>query len=187
MRSIRRQPGSSIASRSAPVATRATDANRLSSPVPAGAIVAAMPYAPTEIAAALGRVPLFAGISAESMARLAAVTGEQDFEPGHFIVLPGPGGNRAVRDRRRFREGDARLGRARCAGARTISSVSCRSSTSSRATPVSRQSSRPAASPWPRGTCSISWKPIRSSPRTCSRARRARPSSTASSIATEAL
>lgn len=48
-----------------------------------------MPYAPTEIAAALGRVPLFAGISAELMARLAAVTGEQDFEPGHFIVLQG--------------------------------------------------------------------------------------------------
>jgi CRP-like cAMP-binding protein len=38
---------------------------------------------------ALGSVPLFQGISEESMARLAAVTGEVDFEPGQFIVLQG--------------------------------------------------------------------------------------------------
>jgi CRP-like cAMP-binding protein len=42
-----------------------------------------------EIASALARVPLFEGISAESMARLAAVTGELDFEEGQFIVLQG--------------------------------------------------------------------------------------------------
>jgi len=42
-----------------------------------------------EIAATLARVPLFQGISNESMARLAAVTGELDFEEGQFIVLQG--------------------------------------------------------------------------------------------------
>jgi len=42
-----------------------------------------------EIASALARVPLFQGISAESMAQLAAVTGELDFEEGQFIVLQG--------------------------------------------------------------------------------------------------
>lgn len=42
-----------------------------------------------EIATALGRVPLFQGISAESMARLASVTGELDFEEGQFVVLQG--------------------------------------------------------------------------------------------------
>jgi CRP-like cAMP-binding protein len=42
-----------------------------------------------EIASLLARVPLFQGISAESMSRLAAVTGELDFEAGQFIVLQG--------------------------------------------------------------------------------------------------
>ncbi len=42
-----------------------------------------------EIASALARVPLFQGISAESMAQLASVTGEIDFEEGQFIVLQG--------------------------------------------------------------------------------------------------
>ena len=40
-------------------------------------------------AAALAHVPLFTGISAESMAALAEATGEQDFAPGQFIVRPG--------------------------------------------------------------------------------------------------
>jgi CRP-like cAMP-binding protein len=38
---------------------------------------------------ALASVPLFQGIAEESMTRLAAVTGEVDFEPGQFIVLQG--------------------------------------------------------------------------------------------------
>jgi CRP-like cAMP-binding protein len=42
-----------------------------------------------EVASALARVPLFEGISSESMARLVAVTGELDFEEGQFIVLQG--------------------------------------------------------------------------------------------------
>jgi CRP-like cAMP-binding protein len=42
-----------------------------------------------EIATALARVPLFQGISSESMARLASVTGELDFEEGQFVVLQG--------------------------------------------------------------------------------------------------
>ncbi len=48
-----------------------------------------MPMQPEEVASALARVPLFQGISAESMARLASVTGELDFEEGQFIVLQG--------------------------------------------------------------------------------------------------
>lgn len=40
-------------------------------------------------AGALAAVPLFAGISAESMERLAAVAGEQDFAGGQFIVRQG--------------------------------------------------------------------------------------------------
>ena len=40
-------------------------------------------------AGALAGVPLFAGISADSMERLAAVTGEQDFAVGQFIVRQG--------------------------------------------------------------------------------------------------
>ena len=42
-----------------------------------------------EKAGALARVPLFSGISFESMTRLAAVTGEQDFAAGQFIVRQG--------------------------------------------------------------------------------------------------
>ncbi|MEO6351188.1 MAG: cyclic nucleotide-binding domain-containing protein [Candidatus Limnocylindrales bacterium] len=38
---------------------------------------------------ALSSVTLFQGVSDESMARLAAVTGEVEFEPGQFIVLQG--------------------------------------------------------------------------------------------------
>ena len=37
----------------------------------------------------LGEVPLFAGISAESMKRLADVAGEQEFAAGQFIVRQG--------------------------------------------------------------------------------------------------
>ena len=37
----------------------------------------------------LGSVPLFSGISAESMSRLVAVTGEQEFAEGQFIVRQG--------------------------------------------------------------------------------------------------
>ena len=37
----------------------------------------------------LGDVPLFAGISAESMSRLAAVAGEQEFAASQFIVRQG--------------------------------------------------------------------------------------------------
>jgi CRP-like cAMP-binding protein len=48
-----------------------------------------MPMQTDEIASALARVPLFQGISADSMARLAAVTGELDFEQGQFVVLQG--------------------------------------------------------------------------------------------------
>ena len=40
-------------------------------------------------AVALASVPLFAGISEESMERLAAVAGEQDFAAGQFIVRQG--------------------------------------------------------------------------------------------------
>lgn len=40
-------------------------------------------------AAALAGVPLFAGISEESMERLATVAGEQDFGAGQFIVRQG--------------------------------------------------------------------------------------------------
>ena len=55
----------------------------------AGAIFRDMPLKPAEVTSALARVPLFEGISHESMERLAAVTGELDFEPGQFIVLQG--------------------------------------------------------------------------------------------------
>ena len=37
----------------------------------------------------LGDVPLFSGISADSMSRLVAVAGEQEFAPGQFIVRQG--------------------------------------------------------------------------------------------------
>jgi CRP-like cAMP-binding protein len=48
-----------------------------------------MPLSTQDKAAALARVPLFAGISAESMSALADATGEQDFTPGQFIVRQG--------------------------------------------------------------------------------------------------
>ena len=48
-----------------------------------------MPLTADNKTTALSRVPLFEGISEESMARLAAVTGELEFEPGQFIVLQG--------------------------------------------------------------------------------------------------
>lgn len=48
-----------------------------------------MPLSTDEKAAALARLPLFEGISAESMSRLAAVAGEQEFGPGQFIVRQG--------------------------------------------------------------------------------------------------
>ena len=48
-----------------------------------------MPLKTEDKASALASVPLFVGISEESMARLAAVTGELQFEPGQFIVLQG--------------------------------------------------------------------------------------------------
>ena len=54
-----------------------------------------MPMSSEEKAAALGRLPLFAGISEESMSRLAAVSGEQQFPTGHFIVLQGQVGTGA--------------------------------------------------------------------------------------------
>ena len=48
-----------------------------------------MPLSTEDIASALARVPLFAGISDESMARLVAVTGEIPFDQGQYIVLQG--------------------------------------------------------------------------------------------------
>jgi CRP/FNR family cyclic AMP-dependent transcriptional regulator len=50
---------------------------------------AAVSLSDDQKAAWLSNVPLFAGISDESMARLAAVTGEQDFAAGQFIVRQG--------------------------------------------------------------------------------------------------
>jgi CRP-like cAMP-binding protein len=52
-----------------------------------------MPTSSEEKVAALGRVPLFQGVSDESMARLSAVTGEQEFPDGHFIVRQGQVGS----------------------------------------------------------------------------------------------
>lgn len=48
-----------------------------------------VPISTDQKADVLGRLPLFAGISPESMARLADVAGEQQFEPGDFIVRQG--------------------------------------------------------------------------------------------------
>ena len=48
-----------------------------------------MPISTDEKAAALARVPLFAGISDDSMARLASVAGLLEFEDGQFIVRQG--------------------------------------------------------------------------------------------------
>lgn len=55
--------------------------------------LAGMPLSPEEKAASLARVPLFAGISADSMARIAAVSGEQHFAPGQHIVRQGQVGS----------------------------------------------------------------------------------------------
>lgn len=56
-------------------------------------IVPRMPISTDEKAAALARVPLFAGISQESMARLASVTGLLQFQDGEFIVRQGQVGS----------------------------------------------------------------------------------------------
>jgi CRP-like cAMP-binding protein len=48
-----------------------------------------MPLSTSDKAAALALVPLFAGISDESMSALAEATGEQDFASGQFIVRQG--------------------------------------------------------------------------------------------------
>jgi len=48
-----------------------------------------MPPKPGEVTSALARVPLFDGISEESMERLVAVTGELEFEADQFIVIQG--------------------------------------------------------------------------------------------------
>jgi CRP/FNR family transcriptional regulator len=48
-----------------------------------------MPLTDEEKAAALVRVPLFEGISYESMNKLAAAAGEQDYAAGQFIVRQG--------------------------------------------------------------------------------------------------
>jgi CRP-like cAMP-binding protein len=48
-----------------------------------------MPLSTQDKAAALAHVPLFAGISDESMSALADATGEQDFASGQFIVRQG--------------------------------------------------------------------------------------------------
>jgi CRP-like cAMP-binding protein len=48
-----------------------------------------MPLSSDQKASALASLPLFEGISAESMSRLAAVAGEQEFAPGQFIVRQG--------------------------------------------------------------------------------------------------
>ncbi|HWH24224.1 MAG TPA: cyclic nucleotide-binding domain-containing protein [Candidatus Limnocylindria bacterium] len=48
-----------------------------------------MPISEQQKAEALGQVPLFRGISAESLSRLAAVAGEQQFRAGDYIVRQG--------------------------------------------------------------------------------------------------
>jgi CRP/FNR family transcriptional regulator, cyclic AMP receptor protein len=48
-----------------------------------------VPLNTEEVVQALARVPLFQGISDQSMARLVDVTGELSFEPDQFIVLQG--------------------------------------------------------------------------------------------------
>lgn len=52
-----------------------------------------MPISTDEKAAALARVPLFAGVSEESMARLSSAVGEVAFPAGHFIVRQGQVGS----------------------------------------------------------------------------------------------
>ena len=53
------------------------------------AIVRRVPITAEQKASWLARVPLFAGISDESMVRVAEVAGEQDFPAGSFIVRQG--------------------------------------------------------------------------------------------------
>jgi len=48
-----------------------------------------MPISTASKTATLATVPLFAGISDESMQRLSSVAGEQEFPAGHFIVRQG--------------------------------------------------------------------------------------------------
>jgi CRP/FNR family transcriptional regulator, cyclic AMP receptor protein len=48
-----------------------------------------MPITAEQKSAALARVPLFAGISEDSMARLVEVAGELDFKEGEFIARQG--------------------------------------------------------------------------------------------------
>ena len=48
-----------------------------------------MPLSTHDKATTLAGVPLFAGISADSMERIGAVAGEQDFDSGQFIVRQG--------------------------------------------------------------------------------------------------
>jgi CRP/FNR family cyclic AMP-dependent transcriptional regulator len=50
---------------------------------------AAVPLSDSQKAEWLSSLPLFAGVSSESMNRLAAVAGEQEFAPGAFIVRQG--------------------------------------------------------------------------------------------------
>jgi CRP-like cAMP-binding protein len=57
--------------------------------ITAADIVRSMSLNTHDKASALAGVPLFAGISDESMERLAAVAGEQDFGAGQFIVRQG--------------------------------------------------------------------------------------------------
>lgn len=52
-----------------------------------------MPITTSEKATALARVPLFVGISSESLSRLAEVAGEQDFPAGSYVVRQGQVGN----------------------------------------------------------------------------------------------
>ena len=103
----------------------------------------------------LSGVPLFAGISDDSMARLAAVAGEQDFAAGQFIVRQGQVGtglyvivDGAVDVIHGADDVD------RHARRRASSSVSCRLSTSSHATRASRRQSRRPCSPSRRGISS---------------------------------
>ena len=52
-----------------------------------------MPLSNAEKTALLARLPLFAGISADSLDRLAAVVGEQRFDTGQIIVRQGQVGS----------------------------------------------------------------------------------------------
>lgn len=69
-----------------PAVTRVTEL-RIAPTAPA--IVRSVPITAAQKATALGSVPLFAGISDESMERLAEVAGEQEFPAGSFIVRQG--------------------------------------------------------------------------------------------------